>query len=142
MEKFKFAQLIFFIGSLQHRDGLTVGEIHEIDRLISEGTPKPETVQLPPNFGETELLELLASIKQGKKIEAIRAYRQMTGKGLKESKDIIEMYSPTMDSAAIERLRDNKNSLLEFARETKAWVDGATIEERKAYAEKCIDNLS
>lgn len=47
---------------------------------------------------------LLSAMKRGQKIEAIREYRAITGMGLKESKDAIEMYSvpavPSSDASA------------------------------------------
>lgn len=36
---------------------------------------------------------LLSAMKDGRKIEAIKEYRSITGMGLKESKDAVEMYS-------------------------------------------------
>lgn len=40
--------------------------------------------------------ELLASLKQGQTISAIKRYRELTGSGLKESKDAIDAYQRTL----------------------------------------------
>uniref|UniRef100_A0AAU2VHL8 Ribosomal protein L7/L12 n=1 Tax=Streptomyces sp. NBC_00003 TaxID=2903608 RepID=A0AAU2VHL8_9ACTN len=47
-------------------------------------------VEEPPILGMERVHELL---RQGKKIEAIKVYRQLTGEGLKESKDAVERMS-------------------------------------------------
>jgi ribosomal protein L7/L12 len=44
-------------------------------------------VDTPDNTAPPEIMELL---RDGKKIEAIRVYREQTGVGLKEAKDFID----------------------------------------------------
>ncbi|RFC70769.1 ribosomal protein L7/L12 [Streptomyces sp. AcE210] len=57
----------------------------KVDLLLSHlGVEEP---QIP---GMERVHEL---IRQGKKIEAIKVYRQLTGEGLKESKDAVERMS-------------------------------------------------
>jgi len=48
---------------------------------------KSSTVDLPENITEEYVKDLM---RQGKKVAAIKAYRTMTGLGLKDSKDAVE----------------------------------------------------
>lgn len=47
-----------------------------------------------PNTGDSEqtkvMEQIVESLRQGNKIEAIKEYRELTGSGLKESKEAIE----------------------------------------------------
>lgn len=72
-------------------NGMSAGEyeVEELDNLIDIPVPEPvKSYSLP-----SEVDALLAAMNQpGKKIEAIKAYRSLTGAGLKESKDAVERY--------------------------------------------------
>lgn len=92
MDKIKFATLIAYIQKLIKLDmQLSYYEIKEIDKMINEG----------PQAGliSSEKLDfLMGSIRNTNKIEAIKAYRAMTGQGLKESKDAVEKYGFGVDN--------------------------------------------
>jgi ribosomal protein L7/L12 len=83
VDKVSFAQLIALIcrmtGNL-----LDKAEITEIEDAITRGMPKVANPDL--------IEDLLASMKAGKYIDAIKAHRALTGFGLKESKDVIDHY--------------------------------------------------
>lgn len=54
-------------------------------------------------------VEAIAALEQGKKIEAIKIYRNATGTGLKESKEAIEAY--LMSNPVInEKFKQNASS--------------------------------
>ncbi|WP_174189582.1 ribosomal protein L7/L12 [Nocardia barduliensis] len=53
--------------------------------------PVPAVPSVPRGDG---LAEIDALIMQGKKIQAIKRYRELTGCGLKEAKDAVERRSP------------------------------------------------
>lgn len=50
-------------------------------------TPEPEAADTPPTEAMEQIVE---SLRQGNKIQAIKEYRELTGSGLKESKEAIE----------------------------------------------------
>jgi Ribosomal protein L7/L12 C-terminal domain len=63
--------------------------IEELECLIDIDVSVADPVKVDPNDVDS-LLDLMAKGKQ--KIEAIKAYRSLTGVGLKESKDAVERY--------------------------------------------------
>ena len=85
-----FARLISRITNMtgSQLDRYQIEDIHAV----------VETAVIPPldtpSYGATctQVDTLLDAMKTGKKIEAIKAYRAMTGIGLKESKDAVEKY--------------------------------------------------
>lgn len=84
MDKIKFAVLIATIQRMINRGGTLDNEgISEIDRL---------TINEPNKVNPQLIHDLLAAMKKEGFIEAIKAYRTLTGEGLKESKDAIEKY--------------------------------------------------
>jgi ribosomal protein L7/L12 len=83
MDRIGFARLLVFLNGLT-RHNFDRHEIGEIDGLIAEGL-KPATA---PNAADVRLL--LESMATDRKIEAIKAFRTLTGDGLKESKDAVE----------------------------------------------------
>ena len=85
MEKNKFALLCSQVAAW-----VVIGEtfeLYQIERLAD--IVKTEEQPIP----NVELINaLMFSMQQGRKIDAIKAYRQLTGYGLKESKDAVEKY--------------------------------------------------
>lgn len=84
LDRIKFAHLVAHcVGN-----GMNDGE-WEISRLddLTEINVEPVPV---PYADATIVNELLKAMKDGRKIEAIKAYRSLTGLGLKESKDAVE----------------------------------------------------
>jgi ribosomal protein L7/L12 len=61
-------------------------ETFEIERLFN---------RLPPTKCNIDVLnELMQAISNGRKLDAIKAHRTLTGFGLRESKDAVERYWP------------------------------------------------
>lgn len=84
--KSKFAKLISVITHLADRE-LSVNEIDGIDSIVADETPfraDPGAVN-----------ELLSAMLLGKKIEAIKAYRALTGESLVNAKNVVEGYWPS-----------------------------------------------
>jgi hypothetical protein len=63
------------------------GSILQIDRKLTMLTEHFK-LKWDPTVGVPE--QVLAKIRAGNKIEAIKLYRELTGKGLKESHDLID----------------------------------------------------
>ena len=85
MDLIKFAELISYITMLcdgTHAGGLAEYHIKHIHACI---TP------VIPATGSADLQPLFAAMATQRKIDAIKAYRTLTGEGLKESKDAVEM---------------------------------------------------
>jgi ribosomal protein L7/L12 len=73
---------------LQSRRGITLDEAAaEIDRLRGDITPLD-----PASAADPITPEIAAAIRAGRKIEAIKLYRQAHGVGLKEAKDAVDAY--------------------------------------------------
>jgi hypothetical protein len=73
-------------------NGFSTGdwEIERLDELIEFEVPVP---QVMPNVNPSDIDLLMAFMASGtQKIEAIKAYRTLTGAGLKEAKDAVERY--------------------------------------------------
>lgn len=98
MDKIAFAQLIGYISS----NMATPMERHKIE-YVESLIASSVTVQKPVMADAGMINYMLKSIKANQKIEAIKAYRSLTGYGLKESKDAIEAHWPNKpaDYAAI-----------------------------------------
>jgi ribosomal protein L7/L12 len=87
LSRIKFAKLIGNIER-QHAVNMTENEIEDIDNLVDVDIPEPKNVVDPALVDK-----LLLEIGRGEGfIEAIKAYRTLTGAGLKEAKDAIEKY--------------------------------------------------
>lgn len=74
------SKLISFISVLVRRT-LTCEEIAQLDSLLQ---------RMPNQFAVKEINTLLYAAFAGRKIEAIKAYRSLTGSDLRTSKDAIE----------------------------------------------------
>ena len=71
---------------LQSRRGVTLDEAAaEIDRLRGDITPLD-----PGSAADPITPEIAAAIRAGRKIEAIKLYREAHGVGLKEAKDAVD----------------------------------------------------
>lgn len=58
---------------------------------------------MPEPISEANIARLSEMIFQGRKIEAIKVYREMTGSGLKESKEAVEELEATLRQQAPEK---------------------------------------
>lgn len=66
---------------------LESSEMIELEAMVK---PPVQDVQTRNTVKEADVDELLKAVKEGRKIDAIKAYRCLTNAGLKESKDAIE----------------------------------------------------
>lgn len=87
--KHEFARLIAHIQCLMGSGKkLAAYDIEDIDNIIDFDVPQPEKAHV----SSANVDDMLKSIADNRKIDAIKAYRHLTGLGLKESKDAIEAY--------------------------------------------------
>lgn len=77
-----FARLISEITGLRGRS-LNRTEIESVAETVNS---------LAAGMGGDIVDRLLAAMRNGQKINAIKEYRSLTGLGLKESKDAVELY--------------------------------------------------
>jgi len=89
LDKIRFAQLIAYISKLGAE--LTFNSVRDIDSIVDIEVPAP-TVQALNIELLHELLVEMRSAKDGRFIPAIKAYRALTGAGLKEAKEAVEKY--------------------------------------------------
>lgn len=83
LNKIAFAVVVNFINQIGSRE-LDGHDIKRLDELIDIDVPQP-------TVNRQIIDELMKAIHEGKKIEAIKAYREIfKGVGLKEAKDAIE----------------------------------------------------
>jgi ribosomal protein L7/L12 len=86
LDKIKFAKLLAYISYTSNYDFSS--DVNYIDDLIDVDA---EPNRIYPQISDINyLMELMASGNH--KIEAIKAYRKLTGLGLKESKEQVEKY--------------------------------------------------
>lgn len=52
-----------------------------------------EKVSRPPNADDPRMAEVVALVRKGKKIRAIKLYRQITGAGFEEASEAVERIS-------------------------------------------------
>jgi ribosomal protein L7/L12 len=71
----------------RERTGLGLKEAKDRVDAVAEGRDAEFPAPSPPAAAEFDLLALL---KEGRKIEAIQRYRERTGVGLKEAKDAVD----------------------------------------------------
>jgi ribosomal protein L7/L12 len=88
MDPVKFACLISYLAGVT-RHQLSQDEISNIYNL---GCDMQLRSQHQCNVNE--LYVMMAAMKDGRKIDAIKSHRVLTGFGLKESKDAVEKYWP------------------------------------------------
>ena len=83
LDKIKFAQLCMFIGRQ-----LDVAELTELDHIVDINV---EPVEVPGKADPELVNDLLRQIASPDGfIHAIKAYRSLTGVGLKEAKDLVD----------------------------------------------------
>ena len=75
----------FFLGRMSKRSNDT--DLWQIDRKLTMLT-EHFRLKWDPTIGVPE--DVLAQVRAGNKVAAIKLYRDLTGKGLKESHDLIE----------------------------------------------------
>lgn len=88
--KHDFARLIAKIQLYlsEEKPQLTSFDVEDIDNIIDFDVPQPEVGKSDAAVVDA----MLKAIADGRKIDSIKAYRTLTGLGLKESKDAIEAY--------------------------------------------------
>ena len=83
LDKITFAKLITYVST--RGASLSHSNVLDIDDMID--------IEMPPApIDVTVLHQLLEAIQAGRKIDAIKVHRNLTGYALKESKDVIEKY--------------------------------------------------
>ena len=83
LDKITFAKLITYVST--RGASLSHSTVLDIDDMID--------IEMPPApIDVTVLHQLLEAIQAGRKIDAIKVHRNLTGYALKESKDVIEKY--------------------------------------------------
>lgn len=89
LDKIKFAKVIAFIVDA-NRSGFDDDAIETLDRMIDVNVPE---VKAKADCGDVdELLRCMITATDAGFIPAIKAYRVLTGAGLKESKEAVEKY--------------------------------------------------
>ena len=82
-----------------------ISQITHVTREILEEFTIKEIAVTVDSFSAgasiSSINQLLAAMRDGRKIEAIKEYRSLTGMGLKESKDAVEMYWNPIPSHAM-----------------------------------------
>jgi len=104
MDMIQFAKLVSFV-SVRGNTGapLDTWEIESLrDTCAALFAPAPAPAIEPLPHGAVKLLvqTLMISLRHGRKIEAIKAYRTLTGDGLKDSKDAVESVTDLIRSPA------------------------------------------
>lgn len=103
LDKIKFAALI---SSISKHTGITFDndDLRMIDELIDIEINEEPIVLRPAN---PEIERLMAFMAAGiHKIEAIKVHRQITGMGLKESKDMVEKYWTAKPADSLAQFKD------------------------------------
>lgn len=88
LNMFSFARLVSYITKISNVLPSQV-EITDIHAMVTNCLPEQSPTS---RCDDSELHNLLSAMQVGKKIEAIKAHRSLTGYGLKESKDAVEKY--------------------------------------------------
>ena len=114
LDTISFARLVSYVQGLTRFE---FGTIH-LETML-DLTDKPEPQQALGNFINTEnvktgreihesIQKMARSLAAGRKIEAIKEYRSLTGTYLKEAKDAIELFpTKTAEYVQIPSYRDN-----------------------------------
>lgn len=90
LNKMQFAKLVTFVGGMCGHS-LSEDELYKLDELT---TPQLVTsISGRPTVAEVDVDDLMGRMNaKTNKIDAIKAYRQITNAGLKEAKDAVEKY--------------------------------------------------
>ena len=94
-----FARLISKIAAMRGEE-LYSGSVKDFHDLVLESVISPPASQqlLNPTIGE--LNKLMEAFSTGRFVEAIKAHRALTGWGLKESKEAVEVFMVNRGAAA------------------------------------------
>jgi ribosomal protein L7/L12 len=87
----QFALLVQHANALNRKNGVAM-EI-KLQELWTIANPVPSYQGGHVNV-EQEVTNLLTAMRDNRKIDAIKAYRMLTGQGLRESKDTVERFMP------------------------------------------------
>lgn len=87
LDRIKFAKLV---GWLSYRFNVQIHEYDDLATLDQLTDVDCQPVEVPGKADPATINELMRAIHAGEKIAAIKAYRSMTGYGLKEAKDAVE----------------------------------------------------
>ncbi len=79
-------QKIEAIKLYRERTGVGLKEAKDAVEAIQRGERPLDPAESDNSFHQT----LVSLLKQGRKIDAIKVYREVTGSGLKESKEVVE----------------------------------------------------
>lgn len=88
MDRIKFAQLIGFISRISDTSFAT-GQLRVIDEIISDGI-QAQPVPEPEKVSQDSVRELIEALYSDRKVDAIKAYRNLTGESLLDSKNFVE----------------------------------------------------
>ena len=91
MNKLQFAQLVCLIVARTGRE-LTMHDIADLE-VLTKVAPEHEICNLVEmnNCNLVEMNNMLTAMRDGRKIDAIKAHRALTQMGLKESKNAVEL---------------------------------------------------
>jgi ribosomal protein L7/L12 len=106
LDKIKFVKVV---GYIQRQFAISMSdyEMRDFDDLIDVDIPEP-VANKASCFDVDNLLMLM---NEGtRKIESIKAYRTLTGAGLKESKDAVEKYWSLRQLDSYAKITDKKKS--------------------------------
>ena len=92
LDRIKFAKLV---GWLSYRFNVQIHEYDDLATLDQLTDVDCQLVEVPGKADPATINELMRAIHAGEKIAAIKAYRSVTGYGLKEAKDAVEQYWST-----------------------------------------------
>lgn len=92
LDRIKFAKLV---GWLSYRFNIEVHDYDDLATLDQLTEVNVEPIEIPGKADPAMINELMRAIHAGEKISAIKAYRSLTGYGLKEAKDAVEQYWST-----------------------------------------------
>lgn len=107
LSKFRFAALIGWISGRTGRD-FDMEDLHQLDDMLIFDIPEVKYVEA------SMVDDLLSAINRDNGfIEAIKAYRALTGAGLKEAKEAIEKYRSFSEAHKIDNShKDNAEATL------------------------------
>lgn len=99
LDKIAFARVIQYVGELVQSGTFYHNAITDLDNLIEIDVPATEVQVVRPNVADIHAM--LDSIKNRRKIDAIKCHRSITGYGLKDAKEVIESYWPEQGASEV-----------------------------------------
>ncbi|WP_103340711.1 hypothetical protein [Amycolatopsis sp. CA-126428] len=84
--------VVVLVAVVELASSSTERKLGRVDRRLARVERKLDAIadRLGVSTEEPELAEVSALLRQGKKIQAIKAYRERTGADLKEARDAVE----------------------------------------------------